>query len=135
MSGPANNQPGPRQSGATVSGSVIVGIVIITLLALGLAALAWLNQVPRPIAIADIHANLREYDGSSVTVRGQVAEVMNVLGIKWYSVKDDTGSIVVLTQRGLPQQGQLITVTGIVKEVFNVGGLNGTVLQEPLAPE
>lgn len=122
-------------SGGAVSGSVIVGIAVIVVIAVGLATFAYLRQVPRPVAIADIHADLRKYDGTSVTVRGQVDQAVNVAGIKWYILKDDTGSIVVITQRGLPQQDQLLTTTGIVKEVFNFAGVNGTVLQEPLPPD
>jgi hypothetical protein len=122
-------------AGGAVSGSVIVGIAVVIMLAVGLSVFAYLRQVPRPIAIAEIHANLRKYDGTSVTVRGQVSQTMNVAGVKWFSLRDDTASIIVVTQRGLPVKDQLLTTTGIVREVFNFAGLNGTVLLEPAPPD
>jgi hypothetical protein len=114
---------------------VVVGIVVVLLLALALAALAYLKTVPRPVAISAVLADLRQYDGHSVTVGGTVQETLNVAGYKAYRLKDDTASIIVLTERGLPQRGQQLTVTGIVNEVFNLGGVNYTVLLEPQAPD
>ena len=50
--------------------------------------------------------------------------------VKAFDLSDDTGTIKVVTQRGLPAIGDTLTVTGEVHEVFNVGDVNMTVLVE-----
>lgn len=126
---------GSNGRGATVRGSVAVGVIVVAGLAIVLTALAYLHSLPRTVAIGEVLGNLREYDGRSVSVGGRVTETFNVLGLKWYRLEDDTASIIVVTQRGLPEKDQTVRVTGIVKEVFNLGGVNATVLQEPLPPD
>lgn len=131
----SSGQQGGKSGGGNVSGSVVVGIAVVTALAVGLSVFAYLGRMYEPTPIAEIHSNLRKFDGTSVTVRGEVEETYNLLGIKWFRLRDDSGSIVVVTQRGLPERGRELTTTGIVKEMFNLGGVNATVLQEPLAPQ
>jgi hypothetical protein len=126
----ANVSPGYRPSG-----SVVAGIFIVLFAAVALGVAAYLKLTPHPVSIASVLRDLRTYDGTSVTVQGTVKETFNFAGVKWYQLEDPTGSIPVVTQRGLPAVGHYMLVTGIVNEVFNLGGINYTVLLEPQGPD
>ena len=70
--------------------------------------------------IKKILENPRVYDGTSVTVSGEVTELFSLIVIKYFVVKDSTGEIVVVTQKPLPQKRSRITVKGIVQEAFSL---------------
>jgi hypothetical protein len=125
----------PAGPGFHLSGSVIAGIFAVLFLAIALGVAAYMKLTPHPLSIGSVLKDLRTYDGTSVTVQGTVKEVNNIVGMKWYDLEDPTGSIRVVTQRGLPTQGDYMQVTGIVNEVFNFGGINYTVLLEPLGAD
>jgi hypothetical protein len=121
---------GQRQPRA-VNPALIVGIVVVVA-ALGV----WLvynllgGTAGRVEKIGDVLADLRQYDGLEVTFEGEVSGSLNLLGYKAYNLNDGTGSITVVTERGLPDNGDRLKVTGIVHEVFSIGGINYTVLYE-----
>ncbi len=71
--------------------------------------------------IKKILDNPRDYNGKTVTVSGEVAEVFSLFVIKYFTVKDATGEIVVVSQTPLPRKGSKITVTGTVQEAFSLG--------------
>jgi len=50
--------------------------------------------------------------------------------IKYFTVKDSTGEIVVVTDRILPKKGEKIKVRGRVAEAFSVGDKSLTVFKE-----
>jgi hypothetical protein len=109
------------------AGLIILGAVV----AGGIIYLAIQASGPRPVPIGDILADLRKYDGQTVTIAGEASNPLNVLVMKAYDVSDGTGSIKVVTERGLPAAGSVVRVEGVVHEVFNLGGMNYTVLLEP----
>jgi len=116
----------------TVSPALIVGIVVVV--AVVGAVLVW-NTVNhsgghKVMRIADVLADLRTYDGLPVTLEGDVSNTLNLLGYKMYTLDDGSGSISVVTERGLPAEGIKLKVSGVVHQMFNVGGLNYTVLYE-----
>ncbi len=119
----------PRRRG---NPTLVVGIIVVVVIVVGgiLAYVAWQAIEARPTPIGDILADMRTYDGQPVTVRGEVASVLNILGLKAFDLDDGSGTIKVVTQRGLPQQGETVTVSGVVNEMFNVGGMNMTVILE-----
>jgi len=74
-----------------------------------------------PTRIGDIHASPRKFDGKTVTVKGTVAESVNLLFMKYFVVRDETGEIPVVTGRILPARGETVTITGKVQEAFALG--------------
>jgi len=108
----------------------ITVVVVIVVAALGLyIAVSALNPAPTPIG--DILGDMRNYDGKIVTVRGEVTNRVNILDFKAYGVEDETGQIWVVTARGNPNQGETVTVTGIVDEVIALGAGSFTIIKEP----
>ena len=83
-----------------------------------------------PTPIGNILKNPRDYDGKIVHVKGQVTESFNLLLLKYFKLKDDTGEIVVVTDRILPKQGTSATVKGHVQEAFSIGDVQCIVIVE-----
>lgn len=80
--------------------------------------------------IKKIIENPRDYDGKTVSVSGEVADVFSVFFIKGFVVKDATGEILVVTERLLPKKGTQIKVRGVVREAFSIGDQQIIVLVE-----
>ncbi|HSD59934.1 MAG TPA: OB-fold nucleic acid binding domain-containing protein [Burkholderiales bacterium] len=80
--------------------------------------------------IRDIVENPRKYADRTVTVRGEVQDTFGLGPIKYFTVRDSTGSLSVSTERPLPRQGERIRVTGQVKEAFSLGTQTSVVLVE-----
>lgn len=80
--------------------------------------------------IKKIIENPRDYDGKSVTVSGEVADIFSLFVIKGFVVKDATGEILVVTDRPLPKKGAQIKVRGVVREAFSIGDQQLIVLVE-----
>jgi len=81
-------------------------------------------------SIGDILAHPREYAGRSVTVQGEVKNVFSLLVIKYFTLDDGTGSIIVVTERPLPKNGERIKVKGRVEEAFSLGEQTLTLIIE-----
>jgi len=116
-----------RGSSAVVTGLIVLIVIVI---AAALAYFAWRTIQPTATPIAEILGDLRTYDGQLVAVRGKVSNPINLI-FKAYDVTDATGTIKVVTQRGLPKPGETVTVQGQVNELFNFNGVNMTVILEP----
>lgn len=71
--------------------------------------------------IRKILDNPRDYSGKTVTVTGEVTEVVGLVFIQYFVVKDSTGEITVITRRPLPRKGARITVKGKVEQAFSIG--------------
>jgi hypothetical protein len=80
--------------------------------------------------IGSIVDNPRKYTDRTVTVRGEVEETFALGPLKYYTVRDDSGSIRVMTERPLPKKGERIRVTGAVREAFSFGTQSAVVLVE-----
>jgi len=81
--------------------------------------------------IKKILDNPRDYSGKSVRVTGEVTETFSLFVIKYFTVKDGTGEITVVTTKLLPQKGSKITVKGTVHEAFSLGDKQLIVIVEP----
>lgn len=79
--------------------------------------------------IGDVLDNPRNYENKEVIIYGTVSESASLVFVKFFTVRDDTGSIRVLTQRALPKQGEVLGVTGYV-EPIEVGTERWIVLRE-----
>jgi len=87
----------------------------------------------RPVSIKEIVDNPRAYADRTVTIEGEVAGMMSLVVVKYFTVNDGTGSINVITDRPLPKKGQRIRVTGKVDEMFSLGTERLLVLVEEKA--
>ena len=124
----SNQRDSKKKSG--LSAAVVEVLVIAILAGLVLGFMAWKRiQDSKPIPIGDILGDLRTYDGQVVHVEGEVTSTMNLV-VKWFDVSDGTGTISVVTERGLPTKGTTVKVDGQVNELFNLGGISKTVIME-----
>jgi hypothetical protein len=74
--------------------------------------------------------NPREYHGKTVTVRGEVKEVVGLLVIRYFVIDDGTASIPVITHKPLPVKGSKLTVKGAVTEAVALGDRQYLVIME-----
>jgi hypothetical protein len=72
--------------------------------------------------IGDILDNFQNYEGKQVTIRGTVGETlwMALLEKGAFQVGDVTGNIWVITTQPPPEEGQKISVTGIVEAGYQL---------------
>ncbi len=109
--------------------AILLGLV----LAVGLFA----SACPQRVSIADIEANPSRYYGKEVGVAGKVdtgygvsIPIINRQG-GIYKISDGTGSIWVITERGVPSKGAQLGVKGKIQNGVNYNGRNyGLVLME-----
>lgn len=109
--------------------AILLGLI----LAVGLFTAA----CPQRVSIADIEANPSRYYDKEVGIAGKVDNSYGVSipiikeqgGI--YKVSDGTGSIWVITQRGVPSKGAELGIKGKIQNGVNYNGKNyGLVLME-----
>jgi hypothetical protein len=84
--------------------------------------------------IADIVADPRKYEGTEVTVAGEVTDTTNLLFAKYFAVSDGSGEIIVVTERPLPREGEKVSVKGTVHEAFAIGDNRLLVVKERTEP-
>jgi hypothetical protein len=80
--------------------------------------------------IGKILENPRDYADKTVTVSGEVTGAFGLLIIKYFTLKDSTGEIAVITDKPLPRTGTKLTVKGAVKEAFSLGDKSLVVIVE-----
>jgi hypothetical protein len=74
--------------------------------------------------IGEIAKNPSQFDGKEVKVRGKIVDVMKLpfLETKMYTLKDDTGQILVTTAGEIPAMGLDVRVKGMIENVAIIGG-------------
>src|SRR5574340_362857 len=83
------------------------------------------------VKIGRINADPGHWANRTVRVEGTVTNAMGVLGTGGYQVRDDTGSIYVISGTGVPAKGARVKVTGRVMSGANVFGRSfGTAIRE-----
>ena len=83
-----------------------------------------------PTPIGDILQNPRKYEGVQVKVSGRVVDIFGFFVVRYFTVRDDTGEITVVTERPLPTKDEHITVIGKVQEAFSIGDQQLLVIKE-----
>jgi len=83
-----------------------------------------------PTKINKILTNPRDYADQKVTISGTVTDTFSFVVVKYFTVRDDTGEMTVVSQKPLPEKGSTVKVTGTVKEAFSVGDQQLIVLLE-----
>ncbi|MEO0183038.1 MAG: hypothetical protein ABIL40_06150 [candidate division WOR-3 bacterium] len=71
-----------------------------------------------------------DYENKIIIIKGEVTNRMSLLALKYYTVKDNTGEIKVITKRALPSVGAKVTVKGKIKTAFEIGSLQEIVFME-----
>ncbi|MFZ5786828.1 MAG: hypothetical protein ACOY3Y_10335, partial [Acidobacteriota bacterium] len=80
--------------------------------------------------IGEINARPGRYDGTHVTLKGTVADTTDLLVVKFFMLRDDSGQIAVVTSAPLPEVGSKVTVQGTVNQAFAVAGKSLVVIVE-----
>jgi hypothetical protein len=93
-------------------------------------ALVGCSSIMPATKIDTILTNPREYADRTVTVSGTVEETFSLVVIKYFVLRDETGTIPVITRRTMPARGNEIRVTGTVQEAFSLGDQRLVVLLE-----
>ncbi len=71
------------------------------------------------------------YDGKTVRIEGEVKESAGGLGVGAYQVKDETGTITVVSEKGgPPRSGAKIGVKGMFQALVTLGSKSLAVLRE-----
>lgn len=134
--GPASSGAANLRRASALRPELLIGGILIVLAALVMGWFIWQQAQEKPVTIGEILGDLRKYDGISVTVKGTAEAPTNLFGVmKFYDLRDSSGTIKVVTERGLPAEGSEITVTGVVKQAMQVAGMELTVLYEPATGE
>ena len=71
------------------------------------------------------------YNGKTVRVEGEVQQAAGGLGLGAYQVKDNTGTLTVVSEQGgAPRTGAKIKVKGTFQSLFTLGARTLAVLRE-----
>ncbi len=94
-------------------------------------ALLFLTGCASVTPIGDLLNNPARYDGKTVRIAGEVTTSAGGLGLGAYSVKDKTGTLPVVSERGsAPRTGAKIGVKGRFQALFTLGSRGLAVLRE-----
>jgi hypothetical protein len=83
-----------------------------------------------PTPIRDILDTPAKYEGTTVLISGEVEESVNVLVLKYYVVRDESGRIPVVTSGAVPRRGARVRARGVVRQAFALGDNSLTVVIE-----
>jgi hypothetical protein len=81
--------------------------------------------------IGDLLSNSSKYNGKTVRVRGEVTKSIGALVAGAYEIKDNTGSLTVVSEgNSPPPQGVKLTVKGLFQSLVTLGTKSLAVLRE-----
>jgi hypothetical protein len=81
--------------------------------------------------IGELLDNPARYDGKSVRVEGEVKESAGGLGLGAYQVRDNTGTLTVVSEKGgPPRSGSKVGVKGRFEALITLGSKSLAVLRE-----
>ena len=81
--------------------------------------------------IGELLDNSSKYDGKTVRVQGTVQEGAGGLGVGAYQLKDNTGTITVVSDQGsAPRKGSDVAVKGKFESLFSIGRAGIAVIRE-----
>jgi len=95
------------------------------------AALVLLAGCAGVTPINELLQNSTKYNGKTVRVKGDVGESAGLLGRGGYQLKDNTGTITVITEAAAPPpKGTKTGVKGVFQSLFTLGSKSLAVIQE-----
>ena len=74
-------------------------------------------------SINDILADPSRYANREVTVKGEVTQSVSVLGHGSYKIEDGSGSLWVVSTKGVPRKGARVHVTGKIRDVADLSSV------------
>jgi hypothetical protein len=103
----------------------------LSLLSLLLVGTIFFTACPNRESISKINADPGRYQGKEVGIAGTVTDSYGLLGAGAYEIDDGSGTLWVVTKRGVPSRGSKVGAKGRVRTGFSFGGRNfGTILEE-----
>jgi hypothetical protein len=95
------------------------------------AALAFMGCNEKTTSIKTLLADPGKYDGQTVRIAGEVESSIGALGYGAYQVKDNTGTIPVVTEGGgAPSRGARVGVEGTFRAAYTLGTQSRAVVVE-----
>lgn len=86
-----------------------------------LAACALLSTGCGARSINEVLADPARYRNREVRLSGAVVDSYSVVGVGAYRLDDRTGTLWVLSDKGVPRQGARVNVKGTVRDGFELG--------------
>jgi hypothetical protein len=71
--------------------------------------------------VKEIDAAPASFEGREVRLKGK-ASIVKLMGLRAFTLRDDSGEITVMTQGELPKSGDTIALKGTVKSAVIIGG-------------
>jgi hypothetical protein len=100
-------------------------------LSLVLVGTIFLTACPNHESISKINGDPARYRNRDVAIAGTVRDSYGFLDRGAYEIDDGTGTMWVITQRGVPARGSQVGAKGRVRTGFSLGGRSfGTILEE-----
>jgi membrane protein implicated in regulation of membrane protease activity len=84
-------------------------------------------------SVGRVTADPSRYLNRDVTISGVVVSSASVLGRGVYRVEDNTGSLWIVSTRGVPREGARVSVKGRIQDGFDIGMLGGVNLPAGLS--
>ena len=109
-------KPGTHHPSPVTQHPVAAALALVA--ALSLAACDYFGFTP----IKDIVATPAQFEGREVKIKGTAGNPVQLLSLRTFMVKDETGEILVTTAGSLPPAGVQIAVKGTVKSSVIIGG-------------
>lgn len=72
--------------------------------------------------VKEILAAPANFEGKEVKLKGRVADVTKLFGLKAYTLQDDTERITVVTEGDLPAANESVALKGTVNSAAIIGG-------------
>lgn len=100
------------------------------LAALILVGCAGAEPRARTVPIGEIARHPRTWVGKDVKVEGEVRDAYSLVFVKYFTLKDASGEVPVITSKPLPRPGEKLAVTGKVQETLSLGTQSKIVIRE-----
>ena len=85
---------------------------------------------PSSVPIAIVLKDPRSFEGRSIILAGPVTSRQSMLSLRYFSLRDRTGEIRVVTPRTLPALGEQTSIHGTVQQAFAFGDRQLVVFRE-----
>ena len=103
-----------------------MGVRSRSMLAAGLVAVC-LSAACASTSINKVLADPSRYRNNDVTVSGSVVDSFSVADHGAYRIEDKTGQLWVVSTKGVPRTGARVSVTGTIRDAYNLGNLAGRI--------
>jgi hypothetical protein len=80
-------------------------------------------------SVNDVMADPGRYRNRDVNVAGEVTESVGVLGKGFFKLQDESGSLWVYTNRGLPRKGARVESKGTIRDLASIDSVPDSVRQ------